>query len=575
MQSTRFVNGTERHTDWNGVNWRRANKCVRNLRERIFRASKEGDLKKAHSLQKLMLRSYSNILTSVRRVTQLNAGRNTPGVDKVVVKTPEARGRLVDDLQALTPWKAKPARRVYIPKANGKLRPLGIPVVKDRALQAMVKNALEPFWEARFEGSSYGFRPGRSLHDAIAKIYLAAGPHRKKQWVVDADIKGAFDNINHTFLLKAIGLIPGRELIRQWLKAGYVDAGAFQETEAGTPQGGVISPLLANIALHGMEDALTIHRTYPNGRIGITRQGVKYNRRGENIGKRGVVRYADDFVVFCETEEDAVHVTASLTEWLKERGLELSKEKTKIVHLTEGFDFLGFNIRHYKHIKTARSGWKLLIKPSNESVQKIRDKLRDKWLSLKGHNVTQVIKEINPIVRGWANFARREVASRVFNKLDQWMYIREKRYVKFAHSNKSWEWRKHRYFGRLNLSRNDNWVFGDKCSGAYVLRFSWFPIKRHVLVCGKASPDDASLKEYWTKRNAAKAVDLKPQLQRIAARQKGTCPKCGDSLFNGEEVHKHHKVWKSRGGRDSIGNFELLHLFCHQQIHASGNLCWQ
>jgi RNA-directed DNA polymerase len=239
MQRTRTVNGPVRQADWHGVNWRQANKHVRNLRQRIFRASQEGDLKKAHSLQKLMLRSYSNILVSVRRVTQLNDGKNTAGVDKVVIKTPTARARLVDELSTCTPWKAKPVRRVYIPKASGKSRPLGIPVVKDRCLQAMVKNALEPFWEARFESISYGFRPGRGCHDAIAQIYNLARSNGKKRWVIDADIKGAFDNIDHDFLLQTIGAVPGRELIKQWLKAGYMEGEMFQATETGTPQGGV------------------------------------------------------------------------------------------------------------------------------------------------------------------------------------------------------------------------------------------------------------------------------------------------------------------------------------------------
>src|SRR5215831_4940846 len=197
MQAECLANGTERPTAWIAVDWPRANRMVRNLRWRIFRATQMGDWNKVRSLQQLMLRSYSNRLVSVRRVTQTNAGKETPGVDKVVVKTPEERGKLVDDLATVQPWKAKPTRRVYIPKANGKLRPLGIPVVKDRCLQAKVKNALEPSGVARFEGSSYGFRPGRDCHDAIEKIYGLACPHRKKKWVLDADIKGAFDNISH------------------------------------------------------------------------------------------------------------------------------------------------------------------------------------------------------------------------------------------------------------------------------------------------------------------------------------------------------------------------------------------
>jgi RNA-directed DNA polymerase len=356
MQATSLANGTEKQTDWNAIDWKKANRTVRNLRHRIFRATQEGNLKKVRSLQKLMLKSYSNRLVSVRRVAQINAGKNTPGVDKLVIKTPAARGKMVDILTHYTLWQAKPARRVYIPKAKNKRRPLGIPVIIDRCLQAMVKNALEPFWEAKFEGSSYGFRPGRSCHDAIAKIYVLARPNKTKKWILDADIKSAFDQISHDFLLQVIGPAPGRELIKQWLKAGYVEDEVLHATEHGTPQGGVISPLLANIALHGMEEAI----------------GVKYNSEGEIAGKRAIVKYADDFVCFCETREDTEHVQKILVEWLAERGLTLSEEKTRTIHLTEGFDFLGFNIRHYPAPQTSRTGWKLLIKPSKESVLESR-----------------------------------------------------------------------------------------------------------------------------------------------------------------------------------------------------------
>src|SRR6266436_2735591 len=375
MQAHSLANGTKKQTDWNAINWRKANRTVRTLRHRIFRATQEGNLKKVRSLQKLMLKSYSNRLVSVRRVAQINAGKHTPGVDKLVLKTPAARGRMVDALAHYSLWKAKPARRVYIPKTNGKSRPLGIPVIVDRCLQSMVKNALEPAWEAKFEGISYGFRPGRSCHDAIEKIFSLARPNKTKKWILDADIRGAFDEISHDYLQKTIGPVPGRELIRQWLKAGYVEQEMFHSTEQGTPQGGVVSPLLANIALHGMEEAI----------------GVKYDYRGQLIGKRAVVRYADDFVCFCETKEDAERVQGILVEWLKERGLTLSQEKTRIVHLTEGFDFLGFNVRHYPAPLTSRTGWKLLIKPSKQSVQEVQKKLQDQWNKARGMNVQTVL----------------------------------------------------------------------------------------------------------------------------------------------------------------------------------------
>jgi RNA-directed DNA polymerase len=552
MQAPRLANGTEKQTDWNAVNWRKANRTVRNLRQRLFRAAQERDLKKVRSLQKLMLKSYSNRLVSVRRVAQINAGKDTPGVDKLVLKTAAARGKMVDHLAHFTLWKAKPVRRIYIPKTSGKLRPLGIPVIVDRCLQAMVKNAREPVWEARFEGSSYGFRPGRSCHDAIEKIYGLARPNKTKKCVLDADIGGAFDHISHAYLLKTIGPVPGKELITQWLKAGYVEHGTFHATEQGTPQGGVVSPLLANIALQGMEEAI----------------GVKYDYRGQLIGKRAVVRYADDFVCFCETKEDAEHVQSILPAWLKERGLTLSQEKTRIVHLTEGFDFLGFNIRHYAAPQTSRTGWKLLIKPSKESVQAMQRKLKDLWDGAQGGNVPAVLAKLNPVIRGWANYFRTAVAKEIFSKLDSWMFYKEDRYTRWTHPNKPKDWRHRKYWGRLNLDRRDPWVFGDKQTGGYLLKFSWFPIERHTLVKGTASPDDPKLKDYWKERQAAKARDLTSSKRKLAKRQEGRCAACGESLFNDEELQVHHLLARSKGGKDTYSNLALVHLLCHQYIHA-------
>ena len=553
MQSCGTANGPERRTDWDTADWRKAQRLVRGLRQRLFRAAQAGEHRKVRSLQKLMLRSYSNILMSVRRVTQVNAGKNTPGVDKLVVKTPQARGRLVDDLAAFQPWKSKPVRRVYIPKSNGKQRPLGIPTVMDRCFQAMVKNALEPEWEAKFEGTSYGFRPGRGCHDAIAKIYVLARPHKRKKWILDADIKGAFDNISHDFLLKALGQVPGRELIKQWLKAGVMEEGVFHETPLGTPQGGVISPLLLNVALHGMEAAL----------------GVRHNAKGEISGERAMVRYADDFVVCCESREDALRVKdVLLPPWLAERGLSLSEEKTRIVHLTEGFDFLGFNVRHHTAALTSRTGYKLLIRPSKKSVNGLREKMRDAWLKFKGHSVSAVLRKLNPIIRGWANYYRVGVAKEAFSKLDGWMHRRAVRYARSMHPKKPKYWLKRRYWGKLNKERDDNWVFGNKRSGHYLLKFSWFKIERHVLVKGTASPDDASLQEYWWQRRKVNLRQLTSSDRLIAERQDWDCPICRMALFNGEPLERHHRTARTDGGSDSYSNRVLLHRYCHQQETA-------
>lgn len=550
MQSG-IVNVTKRTTDWNSIDWKNANRVVRRLRQRIFKATRDGDLKRVRNLQKLLMRSYSNIVLSIRRVTQLNSGRKTAGVDKLLVLTPKARGTLADILAMRPAWKVLPVKRVYIRKSNGKQRPLGIPCIIDRCLQAIVKNALEPYWEAKFERTSYGFRPARGVHDAIERIHSMSKANSTKTWVVDADIEGCFDNIAHYPLLKAIGNFPARKLIQKWLKAGYVDKGVFHDTAKGVPQGGIISPLLANIALHGMESAL----------------GIRYNKHGQTIGNRGICRYADDLVVFCRSQEDALRAVDDLSCWMKTRGLALSKSKTKTVHLTQGFNFLGFNIRWYRD-KNTRLGRKVLIKPSKESLQDVRNNIRQVWLENKSNNVNYLISKLNPIIRGVANYYRTVVSSHIFHKLDRWMFVREKRYTKRMHPKKSSGWRKYKYWGRLNLDRNDNWVFGDKRTGQFLFKFSWFNIKRHTLVKGDASYDNPELREYWELRRKRKSHNLIPSYQKLAQKQGYKCPVCGESLFNDEPIEKHHKVPRSVGGKDTYANLQLMHYLCHQQVHS-------
>lgn len=250
--------------------------------------------------------------------------------------------------------------------------------------------------------------------------------------------------------------------------------------------------------------------------------------------------------------------------------MELSPEKTRIVHLTEGFDFLGFNVRLYKAPQTARTGWKLLIKPSRDSLTKIREKIRAVWLGFISKNAQAAVQALNPIIRGWANYFRIGVACEAFNRLDFWMFTREFRYARRNHPKKSATWMKERYFGAFNPKRKDNWVFGDKATGMFLLKFGWFKIERHVLVKGYNSPDDGTLRNYWDWRNRKKAKDLKPSRTRLAQSQKGRCVHCGESLFEGEDTELHHKISRAAGGTDKYENLELLHLFCHQQIHQTG-----
>ena len=291
--------------DWAEINWPHVDDDVRRLRQRIFTATRDGDLKRVRNLQKLMLRSRANACHSVRRVTQLNAGRHTAGVDGQVVLNDPGRAELASQIQRCgRSYIPSPVRRVYIPKANGKQRPLGIPVIVDRALQARAANALEPEWEARFEARSYGFRAGRGCHDAIAAIFQTVkGRDPKRRWILDADLAAAFDRIDHQHLLTMLGLFPAREQIRQWLTAGVIEREQFTPTVAGSPQGGVISPTLLNIALHGIEKAAGA-RQFPGGQTCA----------GQSVPDTPVVvLYADDLVVMCVSREQAEAVQQQLS----------------------------------------------------------------------------------------------------------------------------------------------------------------------------------------------------------------------------------------------------------------------
>ncbi len=367
---------------WHQIDWGRVDREVTRLRQRIFKAAQAGDMKKVRNLQKLMMRSAANTLLSVRRVTQVSRGRKTAGVDGETALSPMERGRLARQLLRDGAARPRPVKRVRIPKANGKTRPLGIPVIRDRVHQARVKNALEPEWEARFEARSYGFRPGRGCHDALAAIFQVVGkPASQRRWVLDADLSAAFDRIDHAHLMRSIGSFPARDAVEGWLKAGVMEKGAFAPTVEGTPQGGVISPLLLNIALHGMEEAA----------------GVSWRKHGDSRvlkeGSPALVRYADDLVVICHTEADAHEAHRRLKEWFAPRGLAFNEEKTSVRHLADGVDFLGCTIRTYANGYT-------LVTPSKDAVKKARERIRTLVRANRGRPVDQLIRQLNSFVRG-------------------------------------------------------------------------------------------------------------------------------------------------------------------------------
>jgi RNA-directed DNA polymerase len=529
---------------WQNINWTAAEGEVRRLQERIFRAAQNGEHAKVKNLQKLLVRSTATKMLAIRQVTQQNPGKHTPGVDGVVVDTPEARIQLLQEGLTLKGYRPKPVRRVYIPKANGKIRPLGIPTVKDRVMQAIVKFALEPEWESRFEANSYGFRPGRSTMDAITAIHTTMNKRGCSEWVLDADISGCFDNIRHDALLSKLPMFT--KVIRRWLKAGVVEFGHKSNSPAGTPQGGIISPLLANIALDGLERLFGAEDARGNPVAPAKRKGLN---RGLSV-----VRYADDFVMTAPSKEGLEeYVMPKLTDFLRQRGLELSEAKTRIVHVDEGFNFLGFTVRRFKGT--------LLTKPAKD---KVLQHLRSIKAYLKSHEQTpagQVISDLNPVIRGWANYYRHCAAKETFDKADHRMWQMLWVWARRRHPNKPAKWVKQRYF------RNDGlWTFYQ--GSAQLLRRSATPVTRFTKVEGKSSPFDPALRDYWQnrhKRTIARQIHQKDKLE-LLRRQDSVCGMCRLPLAV-EDMDDHHVKPRHAGGQNTLDNRMLVHRWCHHAHH--------
>ncbi|MEQ8998873.1 MAG: group II intron reverse transcriptase/maturase [Coleofasciculus sp. B1-GNL1-01] len=548
--------------EWANVNWRKLERRVLKLQKRIYRASNRGDVKAVRRLQKTLLNSWSAKMLAVRKVTQDNQGKLTPGIDGKVAITPIERLDLVDQLNL--DRKSPATRRIRIPKpGKDEKRPLGIPTINERAKQALVKMAMEPEWEAKFEPNSYGFRPGRCCMDAIEGIKVAI--KQKDKYVLDADIAQCFDKINHQVLLDKIGTFPKlRKQIKAWLKSGLLAGGKWFPTQEGTPPTGVLSPLLANIALHGMEEVVKAYaRSLPG-------------KKANNEKAITLVRYADDFVILHPDLDVIQRVKVHIENFLKEMGLELKPEKTRIAHTLKqldkqepGFDFLGFNIRQYsvgKH-NTGKNthgnplGYKTYIKPSKTAIKAHYDQLSHLIETSKSsQSQIGLIKRLNPMITGWSNYYSKVNSAKVFKKLDHLLTLKLIAWAKARHFHKSTKRWIEKYFGTKGKT---SWCFRAITEGKdlYLSYHSDLHIQKHTKVKGKASPYDGN-DLYWATR-MGKSVELPVRVTKLLKKQKGKCGQCETYFRDGDVIEVDHKTPKHKGGKDTYSNYQLLHKHCH------------
>jgi RNA-directed DNA polymerase len=546
--------------EWHQLPWRKLEVTVFKLERRIYKASQAGDIRRVHRLQKLLLKSRAAKLLAVRRITQDNQGKNTAGIDGIKALTPHQRGALAAQLGTLPT--GRPTRRVWIPKpGKDEQRPLSIPTLHDRALQALVKLVLEPEWEARFEPNSYGFRPGRSVHDAIGAIFIAI--EKQPKYALDADIAKCFDRIDQQALLRKIKTFPTlNRLVKAWLQAGVLDNGVFTETTTGTPQGGVASPLLANIALHGLEEF--IRSQFP----------ARTRRNPAQPGRQlhwqpQIIRYADDLVIL-HRDRTVIEQCRRLTQaWLPDIGLELSEQKTRIAHTLEkiegeaGFNFLGFQVRQYRASKynTARGrGFKTLITPSQEAVKRHWATLSALISQHKAAKQANLIGILNPIIAGWANYYSAVVSTKTFRLLDHRLYEKLRRWAFFRHPRKSRRWAIQQYW---DTTPGKSWAFRDS-NGPTLNQHTHVPIVRHVKVQGQASPYDGNW-SYWAARRG-KYPGVSRRLAALLKKQAGHCEACGLFFTPEALIELYHRDGNRSDNR--YINLAVVHRHCHDQIHG-------
>ena len=544
----------ETKEQWHSINWEKAYRIVRSLQRRIVAAIKANRWGKVKSLQWTLTHSFSAKVIAIRRVTE-NTGSRTSGIDGETWSTRKAKWNAIKMLQRKG-YKANPVKRIKIPKDNGKYRMLGIPTMRDRAMQALYLLALEPVAETTADIHSYGFRSYRSCHDAIEQCHILLSRKDAPQYILEGDIKKCFDKISHQFILDNIP--TDKRVLRQWLKAGFTEKKTWYPSEEGTPQGSIISPTLANMILDGMakaiDDAVGIRYWKPqNGR----------HRRASNPHRINFIRYADDWVVIANNKEVLEQqVKPAIEIFLKERGLELSEEKTTITNIHNGFDFLGQNIRKY-------NCGKVLIKPSKKSVKKLLTKIRTTIKDMCTAPAHTLISQLNRMTKGWAMYHRHCAAQRTFSWIDHHIWKAIWRWCVRRHSNKNKGWIVRKYFTKY---REDNWTFFSRYGKKeYILfKLARTPIVRYTKIKSYLNPftkEDEPYFEEHLQKKMLHTLRKRQKLVHIFRRQDGKCPICQQKITKESGWHIHHKLERYKGGEDMLKNLVLLHPNCHQQVH--------
>lgn len=556
MLTGRNASGADAATSkslWFLLAWGPIEESVRILQVRIAKAAKANKWRKVSSLRWLLTHSLAAKLLAVRRVTQ-NAGKRTPGTDGQLWRHGHEK---LDAALALRPkgYRPSPVRRIYIPKPNGKKRPLGIPTMRDRAMQTLHLLALDPISEATADRHSYGFRPHRSCADAVDRCFAVLSKSDAPQWVLEADIRGCFDNISHKWMLENIPM--HRKTLQQWLAAGFVENREWFPSAHGTPQGSVISPTLANMVLDGL--GAHLDKTLEIKHVG------KGGRR-INPDHVHLVRYADDFIVTANNLEVLHKTRDGIRDFLAKRGLELSEEKTCFTHLAAGFDFLGQHLRRYNG--------RLIIKPSRKNVRTFLDNVRRTVDKMKAAPALDLVQKLTPMVRGWAMYHRHVCSAETFQTVDHVLVELLRGWAKRRHGHrKNALWRKQKYFRQV---RGRDWVFtakDEEGNNIDLFRASSVKVVRHKRIKAGANPYDPDNEPYFERRLSQKMAGKftgRSLLAYLYARQSGKCAHCGQPITEATGWDRHHLKPKYLGGKDTDDNLVLLHPDCHDQVHHEG-----